>query len=130
MLTDPTNQDNLEKNGEQYRNFSEAQDALKILGVVINSMARKNEGSTQQLDRDSIQIEIDIDDFAWHCYLCGHTWVPHDRTNADPSEGKCPSCDRYEFNKTIFLCRHDANCPRCLKKKRKMLKMLEKLQES
>lgn len=78
------------------------------------------------------ETELDAEQFpmAWHCYICGHTWVPHDRTNADLIGSKCASCDRYEFNKITFLCRHDPNCQRCLKKKQKILKLYQKLQES
>jgi hypothetical protein len=82
------------------------------------------------LEKSETQAQIDNNAFAWHCYLCGHTWIPHDRTNANPSDFKCAACDRYEFNKRKFIGHHDPNCVRCLKKKREELELLEKLQEA
>lgn len=132
MLTEPDSQDNLPSKRETYQVFTGSEAIERFLKKAVDFMVKK-QGNTKELDKIETETEaseIDDNDLAWHCYFCGYTWVPHDRTNPDPTEYQCAGCDRYGWYKISLIGRHDPNCPRCLKKKKKYLKLLEKLQKS
>ncbi len=85
---------------------------------------RKNNGSATAAPN-----EQDDNQMAWHCYLCGHSWQSHDKTNPDIPT-KCMKCGRQDFRKPDKVCTHDRDCLRCKNKRERLLKVLEKLIDS
>lgn len=127
MLTPDNYKDhNLENrviNWNQLKSFQLTENLLEIATVMSNrniiEIEIENINSTPA-------VTIDKTEMVWHCYLCGHFWSGHDKTNPEPPD-RCAKCGKPNYKQPKFLGFHDPSCPRCKKKTESILQLSEDL---